>query len=245
MHPTEVEMSQHCDAIRSAPPWINDNSNSGYAYQHLFPFASYAPWVRDAAFWDCYRKIEQNTLVDLWRCYELWTLAQQTADIEGDILEIGVWCGGTGALLAKGVQATNKTVYLADTFTGVAKAGSEDSDYVGGEHADASAEMVSTLLNSLNLDRVQVLTGIFPEDTSHLVRGKIALLHCDVDVYQSCKDIVEWALPRLSVGSILIFDDYGFITCDGVTKYCNELRSRSDFRFIYNLNGHAIFIKIS
>lgn len=71
------------------------------------------------------------------------------------------------------------------------------------------------------------------------------VIHYSVDVYSSAKDVVEWALPRLSLGSVLIFDDYGFFGCEGVTKYCDEFRENSKFRFIHNLNGHAVFIKVS
>lgn len=38
-----------------------------------------------------------------------------------------------------------------------------------------------------------------------------------VDVYQSAKDIVEWAMPRLTRGGVVVFDDYGFRNCEGVT----------------------------
>jgi O-methyltransferase len=126
----------------------------------------------------------------------------------------------------------------------VVKAGGCDTYYKGGEHADTSVEIVKGLVSSLALPNVRILHGVFPEDTGNQVPGKIALLHCDVDVYASTRDIVEWALPRLSPGAMLVFDDYGFYGCEGVTRYCNEFRKRDGFRFIHNLNGHAIFIKV-
>ena len=49
--------------------------------------------------------------------------------------------------------------------------------------------------------------------------GDISMLHCDVDVYSSSRDIVEWCLPRMLVGAILVFDDYGFYGCEGVTTF--------------------------
>ena len=85
--------------------------------------------------------------------------------------------------------------------------------------------------------------GMFPEDSGSKVGGKISLLHCDVDVYQSCKDIVEWAIPKLSIGSILVFDDFGFSGCEGVATFCEEIKVFENFKFIHNLNGHAIFVK--
>ena len=119
-----------------------------------------------------------------------------------------------------------------------------DPSYHGGEHNDTSVEIVENLCKSIELRNVNILTGIFPEQTGHSISGKIALLHCDVDVYQSAKDTVEWAIPRLSIGSMIVFDDYGFSSCEGISIYCEELRKNKNFRFIHNINGHAIFVKI-
>ncbi len=44
--------------------------------------------------------VRRNTLVDVWRCYELWSLVGELRDVPGAILEVGVWRGGTGALMA-------------------------------------------------------------------------------------------------------------------------------------------------
>jgi len=220
------------------------NSHSSKPHGPVTPYATYSPWVVDADFQTIFNNIKQHTLVDIYRCYELWTLAGQTREIEGDILEVGVWRGGTGAILAKAVQhIAGKRVFLADTFSGVVKAGNKDNRYQGGEHADTSMAIVEKLLQDLSLSNAQILQGIFPEDSHTRIQGKIAMLHCDVDVYQSSKDIVEWCLPRLSVGAMLVFDDFGFSGCEGVTTYCEELRTSKGFCFLHNLNGHAIFVK--
>jgi O-methyltransferase len=99
-------------------------------------------------------------------------------------------------------------------------------------------------MTSLAFENVQLLEGIFPEQTQHKIIGNISMLHCDVDVYFSTKDIVEWCLPRMPAGSTLVFDDYGFFGCEGVTTFCNELKMRNDLIFTHNLNGHAVFFKI-
>ena len=111
------------------------------------------------------------------------------------------------------------------------------------EHADTSIDLVNDLMKCLNLSNFSLLPGIFPEETSGRILGKLALLHCDVDVYSSAKGVVEWAYPLISQGGAIIFDDYGFSGCEGVTRLVNELRIDSQFLFIHNLNGHAILIK--
>lgn len=223
-----------------------NNPPSTKKHQRILPSATYSPWLSDPKFLETYEKIREYTLVDIYRCYELWSLAKQTSDFDGNILEVGVWRGGTGAMLAEAVkEAKHKRVYLADTFAGVVKAGKHDTSYKGGEHSDTSIEVVNTLINSLSLNNTEILQGMFPEDTGGRVHGNISLLHCDVDVYLSSRDIVEWCLPRFTVGSILVFDDFGFSGCEGVTTFCEEFTARRGFRFIHNLNGHAIFIKIA
>jgi O-methyltransferase len=223
--------------------WTNPPSDK--KHMRIIPNATYAPWLNDKTFMEIYSQVKRNTLVDVFRCYELWSLAKQACNIEGDIIEIGVWRGGSGALLAKAVEncKTEKKVYLADTFCGVVKAGIKDTKYKGGEHSNTSIEIVKELLKSLSLSNVEIIVGMFPEDSGSRVSDKISLLHCDVDVYQSCKDIVEWAIPKLSTGSFLVFDDFGFSGCEGVATFCEEIKLFENFRFIHNLNGHAIFVK--
>jgi O-methyltransferase len=65
-----------------------------------------------------------------------------------------------------------------------------------------------------------------------------------VDTYLSAKEIFEYVWPRLVIGGIIIFDDYGFWTCEGVTKYFNAL-SPENGRKVHNLNGHGIIIKVA
>ena len=142
------------------------------------------------------------------------------------------------------LAAPEKTVYLADTFEGVVNAGEQDTRYVGGEHSDTSEELVRQLLVSSGVKRARLLKGMFPGQTSDAVTEPISLLHIDVDVFQSAKDTVEWVLPRMPVSGRIVFDDYGFFGCEGVTRLVNQLRSSlSDFSFVHNLNGHAILIR--
>jgi O-methyltransferase len=214
------------------------------SHSMVLPNATYSPWLDDQEFIRCFDAVRRHTLVDIYRCHELWLLGKQLGLTEGEFLEVGVWRGGTGALLASSIRSTAKRIFLADTFSGVVKAGDQDSAYSGGEHADTSESLVRDLLASLGLANAVILKGTFPEDTADRAPERIALLHCDVDVYESAKDIVDWAVPRLSMGSVIVFDDYGFSGCEGVTRLVNELRLDPRFRFIHNLNGHALLIRV-
>jgi O-methyltransferase len=216
-------------------------------HEQIIPGASYSPWRNDNDFVKCYEIIKNNTLVDIYRCYELWYYIKKHPLLFGDILEVGVWRGGTGCLLAKAAELfSGSKVYLADTFSGVVKATGMDSNYKGGEHADTSIKIVQELVDSLKLNNIRLLKGVFPNEVNldhETVKPKIKLCHIDVDTYDSAKDVFNYIWQYVIKGGAVIFDDYGFWGCEGVTKLGNELAPR-DAIFIYNINGHAIFIKL-
>ncbi|TVQ26392.1 MAG: methyltransferase [Spirochaetaceae bacterium] len=215
-------------------------------YERVEPRATYAPWQGDKRFHEVNVITREQTLVDLYRSYELWQLAAEACKVPGDILEVGVWRGGTGALIAARIaeRAPDRTVYLADTFRGVVKAGPKDQYYRGGEHANASPEDVQRLVDRLELGNVKILSGVFPDDTAHEVASaQISMCHIDVDVYQGAREVTEWVWPRLPVGGIVVYDDYGFYGCEGVTTYVDEVAHLADRVRVHNLNGHAVFVK--
>ncbi len=96
----------------------------------------------------------------------------------------------------------------------------------------------------MGLTNVELLEGIFPEETAARVSAEaLRLVHVDVDVYQSAKDVFEWAWPRLSPGGVAVFDDYGFPACPGVTRFVDEQRGMPDRLVLHNLNGHGLVVK--
>ena len=214
----------------------------------LISWATYSPWLLDEGFQACHSLIKDYTLVDLYRCYELWHLMGQVAHLEGDILEVGTWRGGTGGLLGRRAKELgfDATVYLCDTFEGVVKTGSPDAAYDGGEHADTSVPVVEELIAKLDVSNIEILTGIFPEDTAHEVaEKKFRLCHIDVDVYQSGKDVLQWVWSRLPIGGIVVFDDFGFASTTGITQLVHEEEKRPGLVCVQNINGHAVFVKTS
>lgn len=214
----------------------------------VIPRATYSPWIDDPDFLEIYETIRHNTLVDIYRSYELWSLVREISHLNQDILEVGVWRGGTGCLMA--AQASRlkpgATVFLCDTFKGVVKANNRDSTYKGGEHADTSTDIVHQLKSRMGLSNIELLEGIFPEDTGHKIADRqFSLVHIDVDVYESAKGVTDWVWPRLRRGGVIVYDDYGFSTCEGVTNLVNEHLLGTEGLTLHNLNGHAVIVKVS
>jgi len=222
--------------------------NAGYALLryddgpvHSYPYD--APWLTDREFSPLYEAIRHHTLVDRPRCYSLYLLLETIQRVPGDVLEVGTWRGGTGGLFA--ARLPDKTVYLADTFRGVVKS-SPWEHYKDKAHDDTSAELVEKFLRKdLGLKNVELLTGVFPEETGRRIQGKaFALVYLDVDVYRSTRDAFRYIWDQVSPSGIVAFDDYGMISaCGGVKAFVDEIRGDADKIFIHNLNGQAYIIK--
>jgi O-methyltransferase len=229
-----------------ALPMVRGEAVRSGAHAMAYPVSTYAPWQADPGFQAVYGQVKGNTLVDIWRCYELWSLLGELSEIPGAVLEVGVWRGGSGALMAAQMASLGLAdpVYLCDTWEGVVKTGPDDIYYRDGKHDDTSKAIVEALVARMGLGNVELLQGIFPEDTAaQVTAGTFRLVHVDVDVYRSAKDVFDWAWPRLSSGGIAVFDDYGFPACPGVTRFVDEQRRLSDRLVLHNLNGHGIVVK--
>lgn len=213
-------------------------------YGLTFPVADYRPWDIDPEFLRLFEAVRAHTKLDVYRAYALYMLGQQAAKTAGAVLEVGAWRGGSAAILASVAQP--RTVYVADTWQGVVKAGPRDDYYKGGEHADADIDTVEALLRSLGLSNYRLLPGIFPEESAERIETEqvFSLVHIDVDVYQSAKDATDWVWPKLVVGGTVVYDDYGFYGCEGVTAYLHELMQDQRMRVVANLNGQALAIKL-
>lgn len=148
--------------------------------------------------------------------------------IEGDIVECGVWRGGSMMAVALALMArgqTHRHLYLYDTFEGMSEPTAADRS-VGGE--TAQAQMARTARGTgvwceAGLDDVQAnlwSTG-YPCDHIHFVQGRveetipatlperIALLRLDTDWYESTRHELQHLYPRLQRHGVLIIDDYG------------------------------------
>jgi hypothetical protein len=148
--------------------------------------------------------------------------------IEGDIVECGVWRGGsmmTVALALIDRGDTSRHLYLYDTYTGMTPPTAADRAH-SGETAQAQlarTERGEGVWCEAGLDDVRAnlwSTG-YPRDRIHFVQGpvedtipatrpeRIALLRLDTDWYESTRHELTHLYPLLSLHGILIVDDYG------------------------------------
>lgn len=150
------------------------------------------------------------------------------ARIPGDIVECGVWKGGSMMAAARTlIQAGDaaRRLYLFDTFDGMTA--SEDRDVsiedipasrmavdesVAGKWCFSPLDEVRQAVLSTGYEarNVVFVKGLVEETIPAQAPERIALLRLDTDWYKSTKHELQHLFPRISPGGVLIIDDYGY-----------------------------------
>ena len=154
-----------------------------------------------------------------------------TNRIPGDVVECGVWKGGSMMAVARTLLELGdrtRELRLFDTFEGMTAPSVEDVALTGESAADLMAastdsEDAESVWCRAPLDVVQQAMASVGYERSriHYIKGRvedtipaaaperIALLRLDTDWYESTRHEMIHLFPRLCVGGVLILDDYG------------------------------------
>ena len=161
--------------------------------------------------------IQPYTLVGPERVHNLFVLAQRVEEekIPGDVVECGVYNGGSAAILARFATRSglNRTTWLLDSFQGMPETTCEDGDaakaHIGKEVGDPAR--VNKVLRDVgaNMSRVRIIPGWFQDTFPSVSASQIALLNIDADWYESVKLCLETFYDRVVPGGFISFDDYG------------------------------------
>lgn len=164
------------------------------------------------------KKILPYTLVSSERIHNLYILAQRIEEekVPGDVVECGVYKGGTAAILAHIATHSkmDRTVWLFDSFQGMPPTtdidGSAAKEWVG--KLATSPDQVRRVLKHSHavLSRVRIVPGLFQESFEKIEVPRIALLNLDCDWYESVKLCLHKFYDRVVPGGFVSFDDYGY-----------------------------------
>jgi cephalosporin hydroxylase len=164
--------------------------------------------------------------------YRLARLADRSG-IPGALVDCGTWNGGSTALLAAG--APSREVWAFDSFEGLparteTDAGrpimKADADLYIGECHGSEELLRAAVERFVSPDQLHVRAGWFddtlPQHAGAI--GRIAVLHCDADWYDSVLVTLETLYPHVSPGGWIVIDDYGAVP--GAGKATREFRAR-------------------
>ena len=199
-------------------------------------------WDEDVEFQNIMKMVAGHTIVDVVRCYILYQMGLQAAMREGDVAEIGVYKGGTAMLLSNTFKGTSKKIHLFDTFTGMPPADPQKDLHKEGDFNDTSFNGVKAYLSDYS--NVMLHPGLFPNTAASIKESYFSMVHIDVDIYKSVMDCIKFFYPRLAKGGIMIFDDYGYISCPGAKLAVDEFFVNKKEKPCYLPTGQCLVIKL-
>lgn len=149
----------------------------------------------------------------------LLEMLERTSEVDGAIVECGVYLGETLLLMAIAVRQLGRTkrVIGIDTFEGfgeeihfdIALGGDPSDQRSVGAFADASYGHLCERINSLNLgETVELRKGYFIDAFKKLREEQYSFVHLDCDLYSSYREALEYFYPRLPPGGIVLLDEY-------------------------------------
>ena len=185
----------------------------------------YSPWL-EPIFQDKVVSVKGNTCLKPESIYTLLHFIEETLWLEGDVMECGVWRGGSAKLLHDTLQSRSpeKRLHLFDSFEGMVEANASVDRHEAGDFSDTSLSGVRDFVLGANASPVPVMfhKGWIPHSFAGLEDLKYCYVHIDLDLYQSILDALAFIYPRLVSRGVIIFDDYGFASCAGARKAIDE-----------------------
>ena len=191
------------------------------------------------------------TMTSRERLYSVYQAARYLvgASVEGDVVECGVWRGGSAMMAALAFAASSDTrrLWLYDTFEGMPAPTAQDTasweadpheewarnqrdginEWCYSPLEEVRANMVST---GTPADRLEFVQGKVEETIPGRVPEQIALLRLDTDWYESTRHELIHLFPRLVRGGVLIVDDYGH--WPGVRRAVDEHLAEHDVHLL-------------
>jgi O-methyltransferase len=193
--------------------------------------------------WEIYSAVRSFTMLSLER-----VLANVRAvdyvianGIPGDIVECGVWRGGSSMAMVLALGSEQRKIWMYDTFAGMTAPTDADQSNQGDKasalmdaarlHEDPNKSLVLAFASLPDVQTNLRQTG-YPMDLVRFIEGPvedtipanipdaIALARIDTDWYESTKHELIHLYPRLSPNGILIIDDYGH--WEGARKAVDE-----------------------
>lgn len=167
---------------------------------------------------------------------------RQTEMVFGDIVEVGVYRGGSLWHLANESKTWGKRVHGYDTFEGLPPLGPPDNAkrHHAGQFADTNIDTVAGNLAEFDVD---LFRGYYPETALH---ERVSFAHIDVDLHKPTLEALNALTPCMSFGGVIVVDDYEWSHTPGVAEAVRDwhLDNLWDFRCIDEGHYQIAFMRV-
>ena len=158
--------------------------------------------------------------------HQTYALAKEMQSVDGCFVECGVGAGSQ--IMAMALTYTQKNIIGFDSFEGIPLASEHDDSQPGiGEFTPVTDRLVSSGITSHSVDNVlgnfnkmavhcptlKLVKGWFQNTLPKFKPVPISLLRLDGDLYESTKVCLEYLYPMVTVGGVVIIDDYALPGC--------------------------------
>ena len=180
-------------------------------------------------------------------------LSSLVKNIEGDVVECGVWRGGMVAGIAE-ILGKERTYRLFDSFEGLPEAKEIDGKSAVNwqknkegrfyyDNCAAEEKYAREAMNLSGASKIEIVKGWFNETVFKNSVQKIALLRLDGDWYESTMTCLEAFYPKIVTNGVIIIDDY--YQWDGCSRAVHDYLSKNGItdRIYQSKQGVAYIIK--
>jgi hypothetical protein len=180
--------------------------------------------------------------------------------LPGRWAECGVYSGYSSLSLCAAARSVDPAFdgtgfHLVDSFEGLSPAHERDFAAVQGD--DGAARQVPPMLGEghfrIDFAQVKAAFGEFPNVTFHkgwipdvfasLPDAQWSFVHVDVDLYSPTRACMEYFLPRLVRGGVMVCDDYGSSVFPGAARAWDEVCEEEQLPFVELPTGQAVILK--
>lgn len=200
-------------------------------------------WREDAGFQQLWQEVRDRTALNPAKLFTLHQLAKNAALLPGEVAELGVYKGGSARFLARVFAHLDprKKVLLFDTFAGLPTPDSERDIYREGDLADTSLKGVQSYLS--DCANGLFFPGLFTDTLPQTSDRRFCLVHVDADLFSSVNECCTFFYPRMVPGGIMLFDDYGFLSCPGAREAVDGFFANKPESPLYLFTGQCLVIK--
>jgi len=186
-----------------------------------------------------------------WRVHVALWAAHNCRNIEGDYVECGVGHGFISSAIMEYVNwnELSKNFYLFDTFEGLdpryltsgelARIGDVDAY----NEAKYCEDYQSVEKNFHEWDRVYLIKGAIPETLNTPPIDKVAYLHIDMNCVIPEIAAIEHFYPKLSIGSIILLDDYAYSGFSDQKKAMDKWADKIGVNILSLPTGQGMLVK--
>ena len=203
-------------------------------------------WWVDPEFEKLLERFGEPRSLNAHRKWMVGQLVRLTAALPGDTAECGVYKGASSWLIADANRKSDagraRVHHVFDSFEGLSEPGDNDLPYWSRGALACGLDEVRAALAEFG-DSVRFYRGWIPSRFAEVEGTAFCFVHIDVDLYQPTRDSIAFFYERLTPGGVLVCDDYGFATCPGATRACDELLATKREKMIRLPDGGGFFIK--